>query len=151
MSTALRIYKFEAPHLGSVTLTGRLELVELPFIGRPADVRFGCAACSSAYSDAGLFHKDASLGNVMIGLDGEGRLNDWDPFRGVNVDKSLEGPRTARGLLPIVTPVLTSVHRGLGSSCRPGCLRVLGQAHDNRGPRVIFLRPGVDSTALGQT
>jgi len=30
----------------------------------------------------------------MIGLDGKGRLNDWDLCRDVNVDKSLEGPRT---------------------------------------------------------
>ena len=34
----------------------------------------------------------------MIGLDEEGRLNDWDLCRDVNVDKSLEGPRTVGGL-----------------------------------------------------
>jgi len=45
--------------------------------------------------DASVFHRDASLGNIMIGLDGKGRLNDWDLCRDVNVDKSLEGPRTA--------------------------------------------------------
>ncbi|KAF9784080.1 hypothetical protein BJ322DRAFT_1125579, partial [Thelephora terrestris] len=39
-------------------------------------------ACSAAFSDADLFHRDASPGNVMIGLDDEGRLNDWDLCRG---------------------------------------------------------------------
>ena len=34
----------------------------------------------------------------MISLDEEGRLNDWDLCRSVNVDKSLEGPRTVGGL-----------------------------------------------------
>ena len=34
----------------------------------------------------------------MIGLDEKGRLNDWDLCRDVNVDKSLEGPRTVGGL-----------------------------------------------------
>ena len=47
--------------------------------------------------DAGLFHRDVSLGNIMIGHDDEGRLNDWDLCRGVSVDESLEGPRTVRG------------------------------------------------------
>ncbi|KAF9648968.1 hypothetical protein BDM02DRAFT_3095524 [Thelephora ganbajun] len=51
-------------------------------------------ACTSAFSDASLFHRDISLGNIMIGLDNKGRLNDWDLCWGVNVDESLEGPRT---------------------------------------------------------
>lgn len=51
-------------------------------------------ACSSAHSDADVFHRDASVGNVMIGPEGGGRLNDWDLCRDVKVDKSLEGPRT---------------------------------------------------------
>jgi hypothetical protein len=33
----------------------------------------------------------------MIGLDDGGRLNDWDLCRDINVDKSLEGPRTVSG------------------------------------------------------
>jgi len=33
----------------------------------------------------------------MIGLNDEGRLNDWDLCRDVDVDKSLEGPRTVSG------------------------------------------------------
>ena len=54
----------------------------------------------------------------MIGLDNEGRLNDWDLCRGVIVDKSLEGPRTVRCPHTSV-PVLKSIRRELGSSYRP--------------------------------
>jgi len=32
----------------------------------------------------------------MISLYGEGKLNDWDLCRGVDVDESLEGPHTVR-------------------------------------------------------
>jgi hypothetical protein len=49
-----------------------------------AEVRMDRAACSAAFSDASLFHRDASFGNIMIGLDNQGRLNDWDLCRGVN-------------------------------------------------------------------
>jgi len=34
----------------------------------------------------------------MIGLDDEGKLNDWDLCRVVDVDRSLEGPRTVKEL-----------------------------------------------------
>ena len=67
------------------------------FRNHPTDIIMYCAACSSAFADAGVFHRDASFGNIMIGLDGGGRLNDWDLCRDVNVDKSLEGPRTVSG------------------------------------------------------
>ena len=53
-------------------------------------------ACLSAF-EAGLLHRDPSIGNIMIGRDSKGRLNDWDLCRGVDVDESLEGPRTVRG------------------------------------------------------
>ena len=66
-----------------------------PHLDHLADINH--TACSSAFSDADLFHRDVSFGNIMIGLDNEGKLNDWDLCRGVNVDKNLEGPRTVRG------------------------------------------------------
>ena len=57
----------------------------------------------------------------MIGLDGEGKLNDWDLCRGVDVDRSLEGPRPVRGFLCVTAPVLTlPACRAPGSSCPPG-------------------------------
>ena len=93
-----------------------------------------CAACSSACSDADLFHRDASFGNIMIALNGEGKLNDWDLCRGVNVDRSLEGPRTVRGLLYLAMLAFMPVHRGPGSSCRRGCFRILGQ--DTQSPMI---------------
>ena len=85
-------------------------------------------ACSCAFSVAKLFHRDASLGNIMIGLDDEGKLNDWDLCRGVNVDKGMEGPRAVRGSSLMVVSVFTFFFRGPGSSCRPGCSRTLRQA-----------------------
>ena len=63
----------------------------------------------------------------MIGLDGGGRLNDWDLCRGVNVDKSLEGPRTVSGYLYMPVPIFTSGYRGRGSSCRPDYSDVPGR------------------------
>lgn len=93
----------------------------------PADIKLYREACSSAFVDASLFHRDVSFGNIMIGLDNEGRLNDWDLCRDVHVDKSLEGPRTVSAFLYITTPVFISVYRGPGSSCRPDCLQVLGR------------------------
>ena len=95
MSTALGFRKFEASRLGDVTLIERLGLTR-SFIVCSTDMRLIHAACSVAFLDAGLFHRDASIGNIMIGLDDEGRLNDWDLCRGVDVDKSLEGPRMVR-------------------------------------------------------
>ena len=94
----------------------------------PANFILEHPACSSSFLDASLFHRDVSFGNIMIGLDKGGRLNDWDLCRGVNVDKSLEGPRTVGGLpLVVIAPVFTSVCRGPGSSCRPGYSRILGR------------------------
>ena len=63
----------------------------------------------------------------MIGLDDGGRLNDWDLCRGVNVDKSLEGPRTVRGHLYMLVPMLKPIRRGHGSSYRPGYSSALDQ------------------------
>ena len=74
------------------------------FFNHPADIKPDHAASYSAFLDAGLFHRDVSFGNIMIGLDDEGRLNDWDLCRGVNVGKSLEGPRTVRKLLHVTAP-----------------------------------------------
>ena len=118
LPTALGVYKLKAPRLGHFGLTERFER-SLPQFNPVTDA-LGRAACSSAFSDAGLFHRDASLGNVMIGLDNEGRLNDWDLCRGVSVDKSLEGPRAVRGYLYMRAPMLKPIRRGPGSSYRPG-------------------------------
>ena len=64
----------------------------------------------------------------MIGHDDEGRLNDWDLCRGVNVDKSLEGPRTVRELLRAGALALISVHREPGSSCPQDYSHTLGRS-----------------------
>ena len=98
-----------------------------PCFNHPADITTYCAACSSAFVDAGVFHRDASFGNIMIGLDDGGRLNDWDLCRDVDVDKSLEGPRTVSGIFYTMPQIFMSVCRGPGSSCRRGCSQVLGQ------------------------
>ena len=98
MSTALGIQGFETPCFCDFRLVGRFEVAKLDF-DRHADVTFDSVACSSAFRDAKVFHRDPSLGNIMIGCDGKGRLNDWDLCRGVEVDKSLQGPRTVRVFL----------------------------------------------------
>ena len=85
------------------------------------------AACSSAFSDANLFHRDASFGNIMIGRDNRGRLNDWDLCRGVNVDKSLEGPRTVSGPSHATAIILMFVRREPGSSCPQSYSQILGR------------------------
>ena len=77
MPAALGICGFETPHIGSVTFTGRFGSVE-SHPNYVADVRPEYTACSSALSDPGVFHRDVSLGNIMVALDGEGKLNDWD-------------------------------------------------------------------------
>ena len=84
-------------------------------------MRLGCVACLFTFEKAKLLHRDASPGNIMIGRDGKGRLNDWDLCRGVDVDESLEGPRTVGELSGIMAPVLTFTCREPGSSCRQGC------------------------------
>ena len=98
-----------------------------PYFSHPADIALYRAACSTAFADAGVFHRDASFGNIMIGLDGGGRLNDWDLCRDVDVDNGLEGPRTVSGLLYTIPQIFTSVCRGPGSSCRPGCSQDLSR------------------------
>jgi len=85
-------------------------------------------ACVCAFSDAGLFHRDASLGNIMIGLDNGGRLNDWDLCRGVSVDKSLEGPRTASRPLCVPVLVVNFICREPGSLYLPDYLNAPGQS-----------------------
>jgi len=60
----------------------------------------------------------------MIGLDNEGRLNDWDLCRCVDVCKSLEGPRTVGGYLHATALVFTSIYRERGSSCLPDYSRI---------------------------
>ena len=87
----------------------------------PVDIRLYHTACVAAFIDAGLFHRDISFGNIMIGLDGAGRLNDWDLCRGVDVDKSLEGPRTVSARSYRIVLVFTYAYRELGSSCLQGC------------------------------
>ena len=94
----------------------------------PTDMMLDHVACSSAFSDADLFHRDVSFGNIMIGLDDEGRLNDWDLCRGVNVDKSLEGPRTVRGHSHLTALAFISVYRGPGNSYLPGCSQTPGRS-----------------------
>ena len=94
----------------------------------PTDMMLDHVACSSAFSDADLFHRDVSFGNIMIGLDDEGRLNDWDLCRGVNVDKSLEGPRTVRGHSRSTALAFISVYRGPGNSYLPGCSQTPGRS-----------------------
>ena len=125
LPTALGVYKLKTPRLCHFWLTERFERSLLQF--NPITDALGRAACSSAFSDASLFHRDVSLGNVMIGLDNEGRLNDWDLCRVVSVDKSLEGPRTVRGYLYPRTPVLKPIRRVLGSSCQPSYLSAPGR------------------------
>ena len=92
-----------------------------PCSNHPVDI----TPCSSAFVDAGVFHRDASFGNIMIGLDGGGRLNDWDLCRDVDVDNGLEGPRTVSGFFYTTARMFTLVYREPGSSCRPGCSQVL--------------------------
>lgn len=75
-----------------------------------------CVACVAACLNAHLFHRDASIGNIMIGLDDEGRLNDWDLCRGVDVDESLEGPRTVSWRLEVSTLGINLLYREPGSS-----------------------------------
>ena len=110
MPATLGFLKFEASRSGIVTLT-EMSVFTKSLADCPADLRLDyLAACSAAFLDAGLFHRDASLGNIMIGLDDEGRLNDWDPCRGADIGKSLEGPRTVRTLSRPTALVLTSIY-----------------------------------------
>ena len=94
----------------------------------PTDMMLDHVACSSAFSDADLFHRDVSFGNIMIGLDDEGRLNDWDLCRGVNVDKSLEGPRTVRERSHMTALVFIFVYRGPGNSYLPDYSQTPGRS-----------------------
>jgi serine/threonine protein kinase len=102
-------------------------LFEALDIDHPADANTEYVACSSAFSDADLFHRDISLGNTMIADGGEGKLNDWDLCREVHVDKSLEGPHTVTGFPHLIALVLMSIYRVPGSSSPPDCLRILVQ------------------------
>lgn len=54
-------------------------LCSMPFpICTVLAISYAFAAISQAYDVAGILHNDVSLGNVMIGTDGRGILNDWD-------------------------------------------------------------------------
>jgi len=108
-------------HLVSVALDSLKGWDTRPCFDSTSDI-LGHVACVSAFSDAGLFHRDVSLGNIMIGPDNEGRLNDWDLCRGVSVENSLEGPRTVRGRFRTPVPELSLFCRERGSSYRPGYL-----------------------------
>ena len=72
-----------------------------------------------SFSDVGVFHGDVSPSNIMIGLDGKGKLNGWGRCQ----DVGAEGPLTVRILSHIMAPVFTSLRRGPGSSCHSGYCR----------------------------
>ena len=114
-------------HLASVVLDSLKGKLNRCRSDRPADITPCYPACLSTYDDASVFHRDVSFGNIMIGFDDKGWLNDWDLCRSVHVDKSLEGPRAVSGLLCVTAPVFLTVYRGLGSSCQPGCSRNLSR------------------------
>ena len=126
MPIALRNREFEAPRLCGVGLGGRLDWTKSHFDCRSNGLLY-YAACFSAFSYAEVFHRDASLGNVMIGPDSKGRLNDWDLCRSIYTNESLEGPRTVRYVSYVTALAFTPIYREPGSLCLLGYSQSLGR------------------------
>ena len=81
-------------------------------------------AIAAAYHLGQVYHRDLSLGNVMMtenqgDSDGPwGILNDWDHARKINAEPT---DRVVRSSMIFLTCLIISVFRELGSLSRLGC------------------------------
>ena len=78
------------------------------------------AAHDGAFFDALILHRDISEGNIIITVEGEGLLIDWDLCINLrNQDAAARRPeRTVRYLPPKFSTNLLSILRAHGNLCR---------------------------------